>query len=202
MASPLELLLGALPVEPTSINNHNVVEVNSVNPTSVEPPIVKPSTLKYTSVDYTRVGPTSAKPSLQDSISKATTSQSTPSLDITSQDASPSYDTFHRFPDLSAEIQLKIWKSALPEPQIIPITIHHNADSGQNEIQFTTKHQPSGLLRACIDSRAAILKVFNVTIKSDLMADVTLLSLACTSLHSSSIRRHTSVSDVGSVFPS
>jgi len=167
MASPLESIsLGALSVEPPSLN-HNIIEVSSANHTSVEPSTVTPTTVEQTFIKYTFVKPTLDKPSLQDGVSKHSTSRGATSLGVASRDASSSYDTFPRFPDLPAEIQLNIWKSALPEPQIIPITLHHNADSGQNEIQFTTKHKPSGLLRACVDSRAVILKVFNVAIKSD-----------------------------------
>lgn len=92
-------------------------------------------------------------------------------------------DAFTLFPKLPTELQLKIWKHAGPNPRIMQvhciypastkwpcISLQQRCDAEAttpgDEVGFGTDTIPSGLLRACKQSRDVILKIPNRCIES------------------------------------
>jgi len=92
-------------------------------------------------------------------------------------------DAFTLFPKLPADLQLKIWKHAVPDPRVMqvhsiyPISTRSpsffqqqrcdaEAATPGHDVQFGTDIIPSGLLRACKQSRSVILKIHNGCIES------------------------------------
>jgi hypothetical protein len=70
---------------------------------------------------------------------------------------------FTIFPNLPTELQLKIWKHAIPEPRIMKVEVQTKIDEdGEARMIFTTNDKPSALLRACKKSRQAILESYTV----------------------------------------
>jgi hypothetical protein len=81
-----------------------------------------------------------------------------------SMTTSPSADTFTLFPDLPKELQIKIWKHAIPAPQLISIKFHPQTLEPRSGFRYRTNTKPSDLLRACKTSREEILKAQSVCI--------------------------------------
>lgn len=73
--------------------------------------------------------------------------------------------TFTLFPKLPAELQIKIWKHAIPAPRLVRV----KAEGGIGTIPIrlsTNTPAPDGLLRACKTSRETIQKVYTTCLES------------------------------------
>lgn len=69
------------------------------------------------------------------------------------------------FATLPEELQIKIWKHALPEPRIMRIKTQLKIDeNGVERLILTTPEKPTALLRACKLSRQVTLETLNVCI--------------------------------------
>jgi hypothetical protein len=60
---------------------------------------------------------------------------------------STSPTTFHNFPKIPAELQLKIWKYAAsqPEPAIIKLKAYKHAENGKKKVRFSSSNIPHGV---------------------------------------------------------
>lgn len=101
----------------------------------------------------------------------------------TTPPSAPDTPTFTPFPKLPPELQLKIWKHAVPSSRVMQIHCIYPASTGSpnlskaercdaeattpgNEVEFGTDALPSGLLSACKQSRKIILEIHDGCIES------------------------------------
>lgn len=92
---------------------------------------------------------------------------------------------FTLFPKLVVELQLKIWKYAIPGPRVIELKTHvpdwlmdehlryrndydwaADQTAALQALEFTTNTTPCGLLGACVTSRKVILEVYQSVVAS------------------------------------
>lgn len=67
--------------------------------------------------------------------------------------------TFSPLPNLPTELQLKIWKNAPPDPQIIKLENLYDEVKSPNKITFNTNADLSSFFGASKQSREIALKV-------------------------------------------
>ncbi|PMD27885.1 hypothetical protein NA56DRAFT_721717 [Hyaloscypha hepaticicola] len=71
--------------------------------------------------------------------------------------------TFTNFAKLALEMQMKIWKHAIPAPRLVRV---HVRKGDNDEIRFTTNASVPALLSACHTSRKIILEVYSTCLES------------------------------------
>ena len=77
---------------------------------------------------------------------------------------------FTLFPKLPPELQIKIWKHAIPSPRLVRVNVRPSSvNFGPNKIRgvirFSTNTTVPGLLGACQTSREAILKLYTTCLR-------------------------------------
>ncbi|KAE9380074.1 hypothetical protein N431DRAFT_309705, partial [Stipitochalara longipes BDJ] len=96
-----------------------------------------------------------------------------------------SANKFTVFPKLPAELQLKMWKYAIPGPRIIKLKTHvpdwlmeeresypddydwaADQAAAVRDLEFSTDTKPCGLFGACSASRKVILRVYQSVVVS------------------------------------
>ncbi|PMD60849.1 uncharacterized protein K444DRAFT_381764 [Hyaloscypha bicolor E] len=73
---------------------------------------------------------------------------------------------FTLFPKLPVELQIKIWKYAIPPPRLVRVNVRRRFPFSLGLVCFSTNTPVPGLLGACKTSRETILKVYTTCIKS------------------------------------
>ena len=73
---------------------------------------------------------------------------------------------FTLFPKLPAELQIKIWKYAIPPPRLVRANVRRRFPFSLGSVCFSTNTPVPGLLGACKTSREAILKMYTTCIKT------------------------------------
>jgi hypothetical protein len=71
--------------------------------------------------------------------------------------------TFTNFAKLPLEMQMKIWKHAIPAPRLVRVHVRKGDD---DDIRFTTNTSVPALLSACHTSRKIILEVYSTCLES------------------------------------